>query len=708
MIMKKTEKIRRAKKQCNLSQTSVLILMMISPFIFKTQTHAANKTFTHPGIYQTREDLDFMKQQVASGEQPWKEAFDRMKASVSLDDEIKVEQHIVRGVFNSPNIGANEFARNANTAYQAALVWYISGERKYAERAIDILNAWSPNVWDFDYNDAKLLIGLVGHKLCNAAEILRYSSSGWDQKGIESFERMLLETLYPYIRFYFPEANGNWDAAMIQTIMAIAVFTDQPSVFDNAVNHFLRGHGNGSLFKYIYPNGQCQESTRDQGHTQLGLGEFAGAARIAWSQGLNLFSEGNNRLALGYEYTMEFLTGGEPHCYGTISTRSRVLDNPLEMVYQHYRSIGLDLPHLRAAAEKVRGQFPLDLLTAFRAPNENRVKKVDYPKPMTIGYPSGASRENKRNFPSDAIKVNPGDPLQEVIDHAAPLEKWVILTDGIHHMDTTLVIPSGTKLAGEGLKSILHFDQKVIRCLVNKDDNLHNVTLSNFILEGAETTDYNGKDPNSGRMFRALRLAPQHAGIFFISRKTGQMKNIKFDHLTLLNFTHQGIYVSGAENVEMIGCNLSDNGSCIVPGTRLNHNFKLDHVRNVTVKDSRLAASPFGSGLSVIRCEKVAITNCEITRNDWFGIHLASSREIIISGCLIEANSASGIYAELLYDGCEEVTVSDNIIQYNDGYGLVSYAGKKIKTAGNQYTQNGISPQQEKISDERIILTSVN
>jgi hypothetical protein len=30
-------------------------------------------------------------------------------------------------------------------------------------------------------------------------------------------------------------------------------------------------------------------------------------------------------------------------------------------------------------------------------------------------------------------------------------------------MDTALVIPAGTTLVGEGLKSILHFDQKVVR-----------------------------------------------------------------------------------------------------------------------------------------------------------------------------------------------------------------------------------------------------
>ncbi|HUH33842.1 MAG TPA: right-handed parallel beta-helix repeat-containing protein, partial [Daejeonella sp.] len=141
-----------------------------------------------------------------------------------------------------------------------------------------------------------------------------------------------------------------------------------------------------------------------------------------------------------------------------------------------------------------------------------------------------------------------------------------------------------------------------------------------------------------------------------------------------------------------------------VPGPRLSHNFKLDHVRNVIVKNSRLDASPFGSGLSVIRCEQVEVSNCEIARNDWFGIHLAGSRDITISGCLIEANSSSAIYAEYLYDGCEQVTVRDNIIQYNNGFALESYAGKSIESSGNKYTYNGKSSQQENISRKKILL----
>ena len=40
--------------------------------------------FIHPGINQTAEDLEFMRQQALKGEQPWKDAFDRLKAEADL------------------------------------------------------------------------------------------------------------------------------------------------------------------------------------------------------------------------------------------------------------------------------------------------------------------------------------------------------------------------------------------------------------------------------------------------------------------------------------------------------------------------------------------------------------------------------------------------------------------------------------------------
>lgn len=37
---------------------------------------------------------------------------------------------------------------------------------------------------------------------------------------------------------------------------------------------------------YIYPNGQCQESSRDQGHVLAGLHNYVAIAEMAWNQGI--------------------------------------------------------------------------------------------------------------------------------------------------------------------------------------------------------------------------------------------------------------------------------------------------------------------------------------------------------------------------------------------------------------------------------------
>lgn len=53
--------------------------------------------------------------------------------------------------------------------------------------------------------------------------------------------------------------------------------------------------------------GQYVESGRDQGHTQLSIGNMAEIAQIAYSQGdSSVFQMLDNRLKASYEYTSQF------------------------------------------------------------------------------------------------------------------------------------------------------------------------------------------------------------------------------------------------------------------------------------------------------------------------------------------------------------------------------------------------------------------
>jgi parallel beta-helix repeat protein len=678
------------------------ISLLVSVIVVLQCSIASAQKFLHPGIDQTAEDLAYMKKQVQAGAQPWKDAFERLKTGIDLSTVIKPFAHVQRGPYGKPNIGGGELDRNANMAYDCALIWYITDNKAYADKAIEIINTWSPVLWDFDYNDAKLLAAWTGHMLCNAAEILRYTKSGWQQKDIESFTNMLMTVYYPLIRYYYPQANGNWDGAIIHSIVAIAIFTDNNEMFDNGVDHFLHGPVNGSLFKYIYPSGQCQESMRDQAHVQLGLGEFAGAARVAYTQGVDLYSIGNNRIALGYEYTAGFLLGEKPQCYGIISERAKRIRDDYEYVYRHYASQGVSLPFTKIAADSARLRSTRNTLIAFRVPSSQKMQNQGTPKASIIGYPAGAMATTTVKPPEGSVFVTPGQSIQEAINSAAGTGKWVVAKAGIHTLPGTLKIPSGVTLAGEGLNTVLFLDPSagVRDAVVNAETTMHDITIRDLVIDGNTRTD-RGSDPNSTRSYRN---PGNRGGIMFLANKEGDMKNISLVNLTVQNCTYNGVFINGVTGLNIICCDFNESGSSVVPGPKLQHNLLITHCTNINVKDSRLDTSPYGSGLAFDHCRFARVTNCEVARNAYYGILIAESSNISIAGNLIEANDRSGVMVEFLYKGSEFIEIKNNQIQYNNGYGVESYAVRMIAVSVNNYTGNGNSEAQQKLSNDKFII----
>ena len=676
---------------------------MILAFLIFIITHLPFKgvaqKFIHPGIDQNSSDLAQMKKRVINGEQPYTKAFDRLKAATDSGFTIKSHTHVLRGPYGKPNIGGNDLSKSADMAYNYALVWYITNEKKYADRAIEILNAWSPVLWHLDYNDAKLLAAWTGYSLCNAAEILKYTNTGWQQKDIDRFTDMLMTVYYPLMRFYYPQANGNWDGAIIHSILAIAIFTDNRKMFDNAIDHFLHAPINGSVFKYIYPSGQCQETMRDQAHVQLGLGEFAGAAQIAFTQGVDLFTIADNRLGLGYEYTAGFLLGEKPHSYGPISERAKNLRDDYEYVYRHYAGIGVEVPFTKRAADSVRSIASRSVLSSIRESYGNK-NKSGLLKAGTIGFIAGAT--SIASQPENAITVTPGQSIQKALDESAGTNRWVLLKAGIHTIPATLKMSSGVTLAGEGINTILFLDPASgnREVIVNGTDDFHDVTIRDLVIELALKTEIHS-DPNSTRSYRG---GYNRGGILFRSLKEGHMKNINLINLTVQNGTYNGVFISGASNVNITRCNFSENGASVAPGSRLLHNLLLTHCIGITVKDSRLVTSPLGAGISIEDCIDGSIISCEIARNGYYGLLIAESKNISISGNLIEANDRSGVMAEFLYSGSDNISISNNLIQYNAGYGVETYAVRNGKLKTNVYAGNGKRNEQEKISNEKSLL----
>ncbi|MEN8774372.1 MAG: sulfatase-like hydrolase/transferase [Akkermansiaceae bacterium] len=331
--------------------------------------NATAKEFLHPGISHSQENIDFIKAKIATGEEPWATAWKGVQSSRYSDLDWKPQPHakVERGPYNNPNIGSSEFSQDAQASYTHAINWVLSGKEAHAKKAAQILNAWSGKLESISNHDARLLVGMEGYEYCNAAELLKHTWDGWPEDEQKRFAKMLRGIFYPTIKDLYPTANGNWDASMLQTILAMGVFLDDREMFDHGVNYFLKGEGNGAVRNYFKPSGQCQESGRDQGHTQMGLDFLACTAEIAWNQGVDLYSATENRLLKGFEYTAKYNLGHDvPFEYyesykgrykaKKISDDSRGRLRPMyEKVLNHYQNRkGLKAEFTEQAVMKMR------------------------------------------------------------------------------------------------------------------------------------------------------------------------------------------------------------------------------------------------------------------------------------------------------------------------------------------------------------------
>lgn len=363
--------------------------------------------FAHPGIAHSDESIEFVKAKIAAKEQPWLTAWKELTESRYSSPDWKPQpfEHVERGPYNNPNIGSSEFSNDARAAYNHAICWSLSGDRTHAEKAAEIVDAWSGTLKSVSNHDARLLIGMSGYHFCIAAELLKHTWNKWPEDKQKQFESMLKDVWYPVIKDFYPTANGNWDASMLQVMIAMAVFLDDQEMFNRAKNYYLHGKGNGAIGKYFMESGQCQESGRDQAHTQMGLEFLANTCETAWIQDVDLYGVLDNRLLKGFEYTARYNLGfdvpyapyesfeGRYH-YKRISSDSRGrLRAMYERVYNHYHNrIGLDAPYTWQAALKLRSDQPdrrerrrrrrqtsshLDTLMYAGTPTKSRADKIE-------------------------------------------------------------------------------------------------------------------------------------------------------------------------------------------------------------------------------------------------------------------------------------------------------------------------------------------
>lgn len=319
--------------------------------------------FIHPGITHKKSDLDRIKYMVEAEIDPWYTSYQEMVSDGKSDYNYSVQgdpSFKELGRDNKVNYGA--WNSDIRAAYYNALRWYVEGDARHAEKAIEIFNSWV-NLEAVTSNGTMALSGGVGYIMIEAAEIIKHTYSGWSESDRKKFEDMLVfpgysNTKVPesvsrtYGTFYWqsyqgdPGRHGNQGLSGWRTVMAIGIFLDNQIIYDRALRYIkglphraddlpypagpntsdkitssndyadtysiTKGYSqedygyNELMVQYIWENGQCQESSRDQQHTAFGISLLTSMAEMAWNQGENLYSFTDDRLLSGLEYNMRY------------------------------------------------------------------------------------------------------------------------------------------------------------------------------------------------------------------------------------------------------------------------------------------------------------------------------------------------------------------------------------------------------------------
>jgi hypothetical protein len=452
------------------------------------------------------------------------------------------------------------------------------------------------------------------------------------------------------------------------TLLSIGVFCEDRTLMESVYGHFRTGLVNSGITRYVYPSGQCEETCRDQGHTQLGLGYFINTCVVAWNQGVDLFAEGDNRLALGVEYTARYMLGEDVPAYGTPSevTRGKFSDI-YHTVLQHYRyEKKMTMPYTEKAAAKV--QRAHSVATMFRGETSKTPTKLKPPPaPSKIAITAGAQKKPMSAPPAHAITVAPGESIQEALNKLKANGGGTLsLVAGLHTLPATLKLPSGVTIAGTGLDCELFLDPKAGQeaAIVNADPDMHDVVLRDLVIEGGQEPAAS-RDPNSDVGRRRFGRGPIRAGIVFQSDGKSVMRDLRFEHITVRDCTYNAVELYGVEQVGIVNCDISGSGGMVPPGPGKNHNLKMNRVSRVTINGSRFDDSIWGHGVAVISGRDVTIRDCEIARNELNGVMIAESRQVTVEDCLTEGNGGAGIGQETWMEPNQDVVVSNNILRNN-------------------------------------------
>jgi hypothetical protein len=288
------------------------------------------RVITHPGAPLSLSDLQTLKAYVDQGKEPWKSGYDQL----ARDGKAQLT-YVMAGpyakVSRAPDENLWPWRNDMVAIWNLSRRWYFTGNEDYAKKAREILLAWATTQVEFSGRESMLDLGDYAYMFVGGADILRGTWSGWSEADTATvkkyFNDVLMPASNPYGESQFGAANKG--ALALVALGLMAIYNDDVETLDRVV-YQTRTLAHIGL-RNSNDIGMLGDSLRDQGHAHGQLRALVMLAEALWAQGIDIYSDSDNRLLGAGEYfarvnelvPTEALPFGTTDAYYTVDNTNR-------------------------------------------------------------------------------------------------------------------------------------------------------------------------------------------------------------------------------------------------------------------------------------------------------------------------------------------------------------------------------------------------
>jgi hypothetical protein len=260
------------------------------------------RVLKHPGVGFTLSDLQTLKANVDQGKEPWKSGFNQLANRPNARLSYAGRGGPFAKVSRAPDENLNAWRSDMAAISDQSLMWYFTQDERYAKTAKWLLLRWATTHVEFSGRESMLDLGDYAAAFVGGAEILRSTYPGWTEADTATVKKYFKNVLMPAANPYGDSSFGaaNKGALSLAALGLMAIYNDDIETLDRVV-YQARTLAHIGL-RNSNEIGMLGDYLRDQGHAYGQLRSLTMLAEALWSQGIDIYSDFDDRLLAAGEY----------------------------------------------------------------------------------------------------------------------------------------------------------------------------------------------------------------------------------------------------------------------------------------------------------------------------------------------------------------------------------------------------------------------